>query len=114
TDAHIQWLQKLPAMVLVDDVLMLHADALFYLKYGSSIEEVNARFADILRRDDLDEWNGLLDDFAEHRAFVGPDGCSNLERLLGVYGGTRLIHGHTPIARMTHQPPESVTEPYIY
>jgi hypothetical protein len=101
-------------MLLIDDVLLLHADGMFYLRYGRTLDDVNAHFAQILHSDDFDAWNQLLDDFAEHRAFLGPEGCSNLEQMLSRVGGTTLIHGHTPVVRVTHQPPESLTQPYKY
>jgi Calcineurin-like phosphoesterase len=114
TQAHVGWLKSLPAMWLAQDALMMHADALMYLNFGASIDEVNARFGEILHGDDVASWDRLLAAFAEHRAFLGPDGCVRAEGLLNTLGGQTLIHGHTPIARVTRQPPETVTSPYVY
>jgi hypothetical protein len=113
-EVHVTWLKSLPAMWLERDVLMMHADALLYLSYGSSIDEVNARFGEILHGDDVEAWDRLLDAFAEHRAFLGPEGCVRLEGVLETFGGRKLVHGHTPVPRVTRQPPETVTSPYIY
>ncbi len=61
TESHVAWLKSLPAMRLERDVLMMHADALFYLDYGSSVDDVNARFGDVLHGDDVTQWDHLLD-----------------------------------------------------
>jgi len=73
-ETHVVWLSALPAMMMVSDTLVVHADGRFYLEYGSSVERVNAAFARILCSDDLDDWQLLLDRFGEHRTFVGDDG----------------------------------------
>jgi hypothetical protein len=114
THAHVEWLASLPAMIVRDDVLVLHADALFYREYGSTPEEVNTAFAQVLHGDDLAEWQRLLDRFGEHRAFTGSDGEANLAEFLARFGGSSLVHGHTPIARMLGVAPETVREAYVY
>jgi Calcineurin-like phosphoesterase len=111
---HVDWLERLPAMLLEADVLMAHADALFYLEYGSGLADVNDGFASALRGRDADAYQRLLTAFTEHRAFLGPDGCAKLDRFLGTFGGQRLVHGHTPIPRMTRQPPETAISAYVY
>jgi hypothetical protein len=55
-----------------------------------------------------------LDAFAEHRAFLGADGCTRLDRALRTFGGKRLVHGHTPVPRVLGQAAETVTGPYVY
>jgi calcineurin-like phosphoesterase family protein len=114
TDAHTAWLAALPAMVTLDDTLVLHADALFYRDYGSSLAEVNASFRRILGGDDLRQWKRLLEDFGEHRAFIGTDGEARLVEFLRPFGATRLVHGHTPIARLLDLAPERVTQAHVY
>ena len=114
SEAHVEWLSALPAMVSVDGALVLHADAMFYAEYGNTLDEVNAAFGNILHSDDLQRWQRLLEQFHEHRAFVGDDGQSHLENFLGTFGSERLVHGHTPIARMLDLEPESVNEAYVY
>src|ERR1051326_3232090 len=64
--AQVEWLQNLPAMVVLDGAVMVHADALFYRDYGSTVDTVNAEFARILHSDDLADWRLLLDRFGEH------------------------------------------------
>jgi hypothetical protein len=114
TDAQVDWLCALPAMIQVDDALVQHADALFYQEYGSTLDAVNAEFQRVLAGDNLAEWRHLLDQFGEHRAFFGDDGETNLAEYLWTFGGQRLVHGHTPIARMLSLAPESITEAYVY
>jgi Calcineurin-like phosphoesterase len=114
TREHVEWLCDLPAMLLHDDVLLVHADALLYLEYGRSLETVNAAFRQVLHGDDFAAWTRYFDEFSEHRAFSGEGGCAKLDEFLNTYGGRQLIHGHTPIARMRHVPPETVSEAYVY
>jgi hypothetical protein len=114
TGGHIDWLSQLPAMSLCEDLLLVHADALFYSTFGSTVGDVNASFRRILGGDDQADWDDLLDQFGEHRAFISEAGPANLAGFLGTFGGHRLIHGHTPIARMLQVPPERVTAAYMY
>src|SRR5947199_4487194 len=46
---HLEWLAQLPLMANVHDHLFLHADAPFYIRYGKTVEEVNAAARKILR-----------------------------------------------------------------
>ena len=114
TPAHVAWLRQLPAMALEQDHLLVHADAGLYLEYGSSVEAVNQTVAQILGGRDRQAWNLLIERFTGHRAFLARDGEALLERYLATYGGRRLVHGHSPLARFTGQAPESVREPYVY
>lgn len=114
TAAHMEWLTSLPALARVEGRLLAHADALFYLKYGRSVEAVNAVFARALHSDDVDDWLALLEDFNARDAFLGGDGQVAARSLLDVYGCRQLIHGHSPICRATGQPPETVTGPLVY
>jgi hypothetical protein len=114
TDAQVEWLGALPAMLPVGDALVLHADALFYQEYGATPDAVSAGFRRVLAGDSLADWRHLLDQFGEHRAFFGEDGEARLTEFLGAFGGHRLVHGHTPIARMLGVPPETVTQAYVY
>jgi hypothetical protein len=111
TCEHVEWLRNLPAMLRHQDTLLMHADAMFYLHYGTTIDEVNTSFRATLESDDIDGWNRLLGEFSEHRAFLE---IADLDHFLTVYGGSMLIHGHTPIARMLQIPPETVTHAHVY
>jgi hypothetical protein len=115
TPDHARWLSSLPDMAREGEHLLAHADALLYTRYGQSIAQVNQTMTDLLQSDDITGWDRLLDEFSEHRAFV--DATTGAERagaFLRHFGGRQLVHGHTPIAKMTGQPPEAVREPLLY
>lgn len=111
---HIEWLINLPAIAQVNGNLLMHADALFYTKYGGTVAQVNKSFRSLLASSDAEDWDRLLGQFSERDAFRGPDGAARARHLLQTFGGTRLIHGHTPIARWTKQPPAEVREAFDY
>jgi hypothetical protein len=115
-DRHVEWLSSLPAMALVDDLLLIHADATFYTSYGASIAEVNGALGALLGGDDAEAWDRLLGQFSERKAFVDadPDGASRARQILDEFGGRRIIHGHTPISFVRRCLPEEVTEPLVY
>ena len=115
SDAQVDWLTSLPAMMLEGDRLLVHADALFYAHYGRTIAEVNRAFQGILRSDDPVGWDCLLADFTEHRAFIdGEAGLARAAAFLGWYGGRQIVHGHSPISSITRQPPATVTRALVY
>ncbi|HKI75447.1 MAG TPA: metallophosphoesterase [Pseudomonadales bacterium] len=113
---HIAWLERLPAMQLLGDTLLIHADAMFYVEHGRTPEQVNASLWNILASADLHLWEGTLRAFTEHRAFsaLGLTGQQRAERLLQYFKAERLIHGHTPIPLATGQRPDQVREAWTY
>lgn len=108
---HANWLSRLPAMARAGDNLLVHADSLLYLRSGSTIHEVNQFFSDMLAGDDEELWDAVIDSFSEHQAFVGSSGPQKAARFLRIFGGARIIHGHTPISKITGQ---EVTEALVY
>ena len=116
TDEHAAWLEALPAMVLVEDHLMVHADAMLYVNYGTTIDQVNQGFRRLLASDDLHAWEQALSAFGEHMAFSALEitGQKRAEQLLALYGGRTLVHGHTPIPYARQIEAESVTEAWVY
>jgi Calcineurin-like phosphoesterase len=115
TSDHVRWLSSLPAMSWQGEHLLAHADALLYTRYGESIAQVNQSMTDVLQSDDIASWDRLLDEFSEHQAFV--DATTGTERaaaFLRHFGGRQLVHGHTPVTKLTGQPPEAVREPLLY
>ena len=112
TPQHVEWLTNLPAMVLIDDCLLIHADAELYLEYGSTVEEVNQRFYDIMRGDNPREWDHFLEVFSGHRYFW--ESLEQTADFLSRYGGKQIIHGHTPISKMIDLDPELTWKPLIY
>lgn len=105
TARQIAWLRNLPVLALVENRLFMHADATFYRHYGSSVDEVNARISALLRGDDDQEWDQLLEDFAERMVFAMSemDGGTNAALMLEDFGGEQIIHGHTPIQYLSEE-----------
>lgn len=115
-DDHANWLADLPSMARLDDTLLLHADAMFYVEHGRTVEEVNERLADIVACSQLSRWESTLRAFSEHKAFSGLDhtGTQRASQLLRYYGASRLVHGHTPISIARRQPAHSVVAAWEY
>lgn len=112
---HLEWLAALPPMALFEDTLLIHADASLYIKYGRSVEEVNDAFKKIMSRSDSLTWEELLEDFARRGAFSHTLGGDEfLRRFLSIFGGKRIVHGHTPIYFMRGIQPKHVTEAWTY
>ncbi len=107
TEAQLDWLARLPAMVSLGDSLLAHADATLYLEMGRTVDEVNESFWQLtLHETDHRRWLQVLRDFGEHMAFCSPTqvGKQRAEGFLDLFAHRRLVHGHTPIpyARRTH------------
>lgn len=96
-DVHLQWMSRLDAIEMEDDHLLVHSDALTYLEYGDSIEAVNDTIREALTRNDPDECWDLFRKFTKRFAFRDENGAQAVRELLGVYGGRRIVHGHSPI-----------------
>jgi hypothetical protein len=115
TPDHAAWLASLPAMALVQDHLLIHADALIYADYGASIPEVNQTVSRMLQSRDPMVWDRLFGDFCQRFAFAEPrTGVANANAMLRRFGGRRILHGHTPIPLITGQPAAEVRAPLIY
>lgn len=116
TPAHTDWLVDLPAIAHVADRLFAHADALFYTRYGWSVEDVNAQIRKLLQSNAPEAWDRLLDQFSERNAFADSSrgGVERSLTFLQRFGGRQFVHGHTPISKMTGQPDEEVRAPHIY
>lgn len=101
THNHLAWMRNLPAMARLGDRLLIHADSTVYLSHAPTLDGVNASFRAALHSEDTGEWEDLIGDFSEHRAFASMrSGEGNLRDFLRHYGGTQIIHGHTPIQVM--------------
>ena len=115
TPDHARWLSSLPAMAREGDHLLVHADALLYSYYGQSIAQVNQAMNALLHSDDASSWFRLLEEFGEHQAFVdAATGADRARVFLDYFGGRQLVHGHTPVTKLTGQPAEAVREPLLY
>ncbi|MFP1626063.1 metallophosphoesterase [Streptomyces sp. 5K101] len=96
-EVHLQWMARLDAIVEEDSHLLLHSDTTAYLEYGSTIEDVNDAVHEILTRNDADECWDLFRKFTKRFAFRDEGGPQAVRELLSAYGGTRVVHGHSPI-----------------
>ncbi len=113
---HVEWLQSLPAVALEGDRLLVHADAMFYLEFGNTVARVNAALTDLLASADTQKWDQLLGYAAERFAFDErrAGGVLRVRQFLATYGGSQIIHGHTPIPYLCDQPIERVTHAHVY
>ncbi|MEZ4517644.1 MAG: metallophosphoesterase [Chloroflexota bacterium] len=112
---HIDWLKVLPAMTIVEDRLLAHADATFYSNYGKGVTQINESIGATLNSTIPGDWDALLDYFSQRRAFMDRFlGRERASRFLKTYGGRQFVHAHTPIARVTGQRPGDVREAYVY
>nr|WP_323372042.1 metallophosphoesterase [Streptomyces katsurahamanus] len=96
-DVHLQWMARLDAVVEEDRHLLLHSDTTAYLEYGSTIEDVNETVHEILTRNDADECWDLFRKLTKRFAFRDSAGPQAVRELLATYGGSRIVHGHSPI-----------------
>lgn len=121
TPAHIAWLRALPTMVRLGSYLLVHADCMMYPTYGPTVEAVNAAVSAVLARNDPTQLADLWQAFGVHHAFIDQpgdhhpdDGTTRAQALLTQYGGRQIVHGHSPLYKLTGQDPTTVTAPYIY
>ncbi|MEO8245939.1 MAG: PfkB family carbohydrate kinase [Chloroflexota bacterium] len=112
TDDDAAWLAGLPAMMRIADALLVHADAGLYLSLGRTLGEANERMAALMAEPDPVTWDGLLGVMTER--FSLRDDETLAGRMLVRFGGGRVLHGHTPIARFTGADPATVRAPYVY
>ena len=110
TDAHVDWLLARPALAREGEWLLLHADTDAYLRYGRSVDEVNARVASALASGAPGALEDLLETLSDRLRLSSPDA---VDRLLTTYGGSRIVHGHTPIASIERRDPRSVEAPLV-
>ena len=96
-DHHLQWMARLDAVEEVDGFLLVHSDTTAYLDYGDSIEAVNDTVRETITRNDADEVWDLFRKFTKRFSFRDEGGADAVRSLLDTYGGTRIVHGHSPI-----------------
>lgn len=114
TDAHLEWISRLPAMALIGGHLLVHADTVGYLDFGESVEAVNAGVAELLKDPvDVEEIDRLTHLMTKRFAFASDDGIAARE-FLRTFGGRQLVHGHSPIPLLLGIEPQAVTGPLVY
>jgi hypothetical protein len=114
TAAHLAWVAALPAMALLDDHLLMHADTLGYRNYGATVDEINASVAGILSGPvDLEQIDELTHMMTKRFAFASDDGEA-ASAFLAEYGGRQVVHGHSPVPLLLGKDPQDVTGPLVY
>lgn len=113
---HMDWLCNLPAMAVVQNRLLLHADAMLYLQYGDTLEQVNTATTELLHSRNTEKWDELLGFASERMAFDErkAGGVMRASQLLAYFGGRQIIHGHTPIYMLSGEPLGRITRAYHY
>lgn len=91
--------------------MLLHSDTDRYLRYGASVGEVCAAVAEVLTGGKPDALEDLVETLCRRNAFHDP---AAVDLMLATLGGSRIVHGHTPIAFVTGAEPEDVVEPLAY
>jgi hypothetical protein len=94
TTEDIAWLRALPAVGRSGDMLLVHSDTTNYLRWGSSVDEVNGSVRELLRGDEeahREVWRGLIGRWE----FSRPGGAERARELLDGLGGERIVHGHS-------------------
>jgi hypothetical protein len=111
TAEHVAWITSRPAVALEGDVLLLHADTDAYLGLGDTVEAVNLSVSKALRDGSADEVDMVLEALSDRMRLLDAD---RVDALLGRFGGSRIVHGHTPIASVRGVDPGVVTGPLVY
>jgi Calcineurin-like phosphoesterase len=114
TPEHVDWLISRPVLALTDDHLLMHSDTDEYLRWGSTVAEINAAVWEVLGSDDLADWWEVWRRMTTRHAFRGPHGEELVDKLLAELGGTVIVHGHSVIADQLGILPADVSGPLRY
>ncbi|MCF6375999.1 metallophosphoesterase [Nocardioides KLBMP 9356] len=113
-DELFAWLAGLPAVGLDGDHLLMHSDTTQYLRWGSTVEQVNDTVRAILGDDDPVAWFDVLVALAQRHEYAGSAGPLAARRLLRALGGQRIVHGHSIIGDLFGVRVDSYDEPRLY
>ena len=111
TPEHVEWVLARPAVAREGEWLLIHADTTAYLRYGDSVSEANSAIAAVLGSGPPEEVDELLEILCDRMRLIDAAG---VDALLERFGGTRIVHGHTPIASVREVDPRQVTGPLVY
>ncbi|MEV4538229.1 metallophosphoesterase [Asanoa sp. NPDC049518] len=117
TADHIDWITGLPAVAVVDDHLLVHSDTLSYLRFGSTVAQINAGVAAALRSTDIAGWLTLCGRMSDRGAFRAAEPShpnDAVARILDTLGGAVLVHGHSTLTKHFGVEPEKVEEALRY
>ena len=111
TEEHVDWIVRRPPIAREGEWLLLHADTNAYLGLGTSVEEVAETTRAILRDGDAGRVDDLLGLLSDRQRLDQP---AAVDALLDTFGGSRILHGHTPIASVQDVDPRRITAPLVY
>jgi hypothetical protein len=117
TDAHISWIVSRPAMMVVDDHLLVHSDTTAYLEFGDTVPLVNAAVETALASRDIVAWVEFCRRMSDRGAFRDSEIAGSddpVGTMLRTYGGTTLVHGHSTLTKHFGVAPDDVREPLRY
>jgi hypothetical protein len=117
TDEHLAWMSALPAVAVVEDILLVHSDTVRYLELGSDVEAVNSAVLAVLRTRDAGEWLTFCDRMSDRGGFRGGSSAdveAAVCAMLAHLGGTEIVHGHSTLTKHFGMAPEDVKEPLRY
>ncbi|PKH37911.1 Calcineurin-like phosphoesterase [Nocardioides alpinus] len=113
-DELFSWLAALPAIARDGDHLLMHSDTVGYLEWGGSVEEINGAVREVLAHDDPVAWFDVLVQMGQRHELAGASGSATARLLLDTLGGERIVHGHSIIGDLFHEPFDSYAEPRLY
>jgi hypothetical protein len=111
TPDRVAWLTALPPLALEGETLLIHADTPAYLALGQSIDAVTQGTRAVLAAGSATDVDDVLAIVSDRMRL---DDTAAVRALLDAYGGTRIVHGHTPIASLLGVDPLSVNGPLVY
>lgn len=111
TPEHVEWITALPPLAVEGETLLIHADTPAYLEVAASIEGLGRATRAVLASGSAAELDDLLAIVSDRMRL---DDRAAVHALLEAYGGSRIIHGHTPIAAVRGVDPRDVTGPLVY
>lgn len=100
TERHEEWIVRRPMLARLGGWLLMHSDTVDYLDWGSTVDEVNASAAKLLRERRLEDMWECWRRMTSRGDFRGHKGTSHVERMLGTFGASRIVHGHSTIPYM--------------
>ncbi len=114
TEEDEEWLASLPVLGRAGDYLLMHSDTAAYLRWGSSIEQINQTVADLLAGDDADAHWQVWARLTSRYDFARRGGADVARLMLSELGGECIVHGHTIVGSLTGEGSETVDGPVLY
>ncbi len=108
------WFSDLPAVDVLGNDLLVHADTMGYLRWGPDADSINAAIRAVLHGDDLGAAWSLWATMTTRHAFLGEEGPASARMLLDALGGSRVVHGHSIIGDLRDIDSRSVGDAWSY